>query len=843
MPAHGFQLRFAMLLPIFLAVTTAAAGAKLAGRSVADVLDEFRGDGLPLVYSTSLVGRDLLVLREPADDEPQQRLEALLAPHGLELRPVEGMLLVVRAEAATVATHGDLLVLVRQDSGAPIAGPVILDAGTLPAVESHGVGLLHFTQVPDGTHDFLVTAAGFHEQRQAIEVEAGGTSVLVVRMAPAPVELSPLVVSSSRYALERDATMAPAILDRRAIESTPDLGNDPLRAVQRLPGVGAGGLSAQSHMRGGKRDEVGVYLNGHQLLDPFHVRDYQNIFSVIDVRAIASMEVYTGGFPSRYGNRTSGLVLIDADNPAAPGRTELGFSTYNASILTAGTGPDGEWDWLVSARYSTLDEFINARLGSPSYYDGFLQLGFSPDAGTRVLVSALVADDRVDITLENDGEEQERSSSDTRNRQFWLSVVQDWTPALHSTTVVSHVSLDNERLGILAGPDEIDGRVVDRRDVTLSGVRSDWRLSIDHHTLMVGIEYRDEAASYDYTSDVRYLEETPIFEGRPASVSRRTVSRRRGSSFSLYLADRWRVSERWTLEAGVRWDRQTYTRTEDDSQISPRLAARRLLGEDAELRLSWGRFSQPQGIGELQVEDGVDSFGSAEEVDHWIASYRRRLSPTMTLRTEAYYKVLRQLRPRFENLFDPLELIPELQPDRIRLDPTSGRAYGVEVSLAHAPGESFSWWASYALSDVDERIDGRTEPRSWDQRHAIQAGVAWTPGAWELTLAGSWHSGWPTTDLALVRAGNAEDDHGAPFVLDPGPRNAASLGSFASIDLRISRRFKVGEGKLVGFFELTNALDRENPCCVDYESDDGQLLRSEDNWLPIVPALGISWEF
>ena len=56
-------------------------------------------------------------------------------------------------------------------------------------------------------------------------------------------------------------------------------------------------------------------LNGQRLLDPFHIRDYQSLFSAIDARAIAGMEVYTGGFPVRYGDKIGALVLVDALDP------------------------------------------------------------------------------------------------------------------------------------------------------------------------------------------------------------------------------------------------------------------------------------------------------------------------------------------------------------------------------------------------------------------------------------------------------------------------------------------------------------------------------------------------
>ena len=82
----------------------------------------------------------------------------------------------------------------------------------------------------------------------------------------------------------------------------------------------------------------------------------------------------------------------------------------------------------------------------------------------------------------------------------------------------------------------------------------------------------------------------------------------------------------------------------------------------------------------------------------------------------------------------------------------------------------------------------------------------------------------------------------------PGPRNAEQLATFASIDVRLSRRFDVPRGRLLAFVEVSNVLNRRNVCCVDWDLDedaDGNpfLENSLDYWMPLLPAIGILWEF
>jgi outer membrane receptor protein involved in Fe transport len=193
-------------------------------------------------------------------------------------------------------------------------------------------------------------------------------------------------------------------------------------------------------------------------------------------------------------------------------------------------------------------------------------------------------------------------------------------------------------------------------------------------------------------------------------------------------------------------------------------------------------------------------------------------------------------------------MIPELAPDRVRLDPASARAAGIELTLEYRGAEDLDWWVTYSLAKVTDRIDGDNQRRSWDQRHAVQAAVAWRPEPWEIGVAVSVHTGWPTTGMALGMAPPEEGADEPVYFPIPGPRNAERLGTFAQVDFRVSREITVSRGRLSAFFEVTNATNRRNDCCIDYDIDEDAagnafLDRTVDQWLPLIPAFGIFWEF
>ena len=107
------------------------------------------------------------------------------------------------------------------------------------------------------------------------EAEIQAQAPLVELGAPAdptrPV-LETITVSASRYHLSRELANSLFYIDQRTIQNMPDIGEDPVRIAQRLPGTAAGGFSAKTHFRGGEEGETGIILNGHRLFDPFHVR-------------------------------------------------------------------------------------------------------------------------------------------------------------------------------------------------------------------------------------------------------------------------------------------------------------------------------------------------------------------------------------------------------------------------------------------------------------------------------------------------------------------------------------------------------------------------------------------
>ena len=658
--------------------------------------------------------------------------------------------------------------------------------------------------------------------------------------AVAASNLEEVVVQTSRYTVATDNQGSHAFLTQDQVKSMPRLADETLRAVQRLPGVASNGFSSLNSIRGGEPGETAILLDGLRLFEPFHLKNFLSPVSLLDSRVIESIDVYSGGYPAIYGDRMSAIIDATSIHPAQPRYYELGLSLFHTSGIAYREFMDGRASALVSARRSNvgdLVQFSESDFGKPNYSDAFVRLDYKIDDDSRAAFNFLASRDRIDA-IRSSG--IERSKAEYENVYAWATLQHDWSGRADSRLIASFTDITNERGGTVDDPGHRRGTVVDDRSFHIGGLRLDNRFDGDRIRHRFGVEVRELWGDYRYRSDVQFEPGFPFPDSPGFSRQRALDPAPQGFESSAYWDGKARLGQRWTVQAGLRLDTQTYDGSGDAEQWSPRLSVLYDLDPRTHLRASWGRFFQSQGINELQVEDGVARFYQAQHADHAILSVDHAFNQQLSLRVEGYKKFYRRIHPRYENLFDPLVLLPEAEFDRVMIDPDSARATGLEVLLRLQSFGDWSGWLGYSWSRTEDLIAGHDVPRSWDQRQAVNLGLSWTHGPWSATVTDSYHTGWPTTVATFSPTATPQ--------VTFGTRNAARFGSYNSLDFRVTRTFTLSRGVLDVFVEATNVLSNENSCCVDYSVRSNSngvqyLARSIDNWLPLVPSAGVLWRY
>ncbi len=833
------------LLLLIVAARFAVAAAGYDNLSLEQAIDRLGDEGLRVFYSSDLVKPWMRVRQEPAASNPRDVLTEILSPYGLATETAaDGALVVVRAASPAAPTTGTVRGrLVQQSSGKPMAGVKLRLSSQADIALTDTDGRFEFLRVAPGTHRLrLDTGAGVSPGR--VQVRAGEVSRLAIEGTRLPqTDLAEVIVSASRYELFRHTGPSASAFTAADLELLPEIGDDGLRAVSRLPGTAGNDVSAKSNVRGGEVDETLVRFDGLRLYNPFHLKDFQSLFSAIDPSLIEELNIYTGGFPVTYGDRMSSVIDITPLAPTEALYRELSLSFFNASALAAGSFNDGQSDWLVSARRGNLDlmfDVFDPDRGDPRYVDIYARFGHRFNEGLRVSGNLLVFDDDIKIF---DDEQDERAKANYQDEYYWLRF--DLTPSdvLQGSLIAARIDMDSKRRGTSEQDGISVGELYDKRDFDIWVFQTDWSWrATDRLLVQGGAEWRDEEGSYAYQDEVEFslLFLTPGAETDPQRTTDLDASPD-GSSYGIYGNLRFDVLDWLTTEAGLRWDKETLSRRNDE-QFSPRLSLLADITDRTSLRLSWGRFFQAQSVNELQISDGVTEFFPAQRADHWIASIEHGFRNGIDLRVEAFRKEYRDPRPRYENLLNSLILLPELKPDRVEVAPDKATAEGIEISLSRFSTDPLNWWASYTWSVIEDDFSVTQRPRNWDQTFTWQGGISWRTARWELSLSGSYRRGWPTTDAFLV----ASDP--IPLVAT-GSRNGERLSSSISLDARVARKYDLGDaGKLTVFGQLNNMLNRGNKCCVEYEVEEfenGEPYLDLENkkGVPVVPSLGVTWQF
>ena len=660
--------------------------------------------------------------------------------------------------------------------------------------------------------------------------------------------LPEIIVNSSVYSIRYQQAGSHTFLDRDFVSDLPDVGEEALRAIDRLPGVANGGVSTRSHVRGGAKNEQLILLDGLRLYEPYHLKDFQAFQSIINESAIDGIDFYTAGYQARYGDRMSGVIDIGLRPPPEMTETELGISIFNTSALSTGRFLADRGDWLVSGRRSNLasvNRALKKDYGEPDFEDVLAHVGWQWTERSYVAANFLFSRDRISIA-QADG--SETAIAAYRNNVGWLKMDFDWSDAVSVTTIASATDIANSRDGQVDIADTVAGTVADSRSFSTIGLKQDWQIIIsDRWILRTGIDITVLHAAYNYASTLSIFPPfEQLFDNQPLLVRSQRV-RPKGEQYASYVEGRFKVRDNIFIDMGLRLDRQTYSVAKSDEQSSPRLNVLYRLSDQTELRAGVGRFYQAQEINELQVNDGLVDFFAPQHANHFVASLLHSFPAAVDLRIEFYQKNYFDLSPRFENVFNTLVLLPELQIDRLRIDADRSLVRGAEISVSGGGDEDkLRWWLGYSWSRAEDTVGSRDVRRSWDQTHAVKFGVISDWGRWTLGAAGSWHSGWPKTNLRLEPTMNP--DGSAGWLASTTPHNSLHYDSFQSLDVRASRVFELPRSELTAFIEVSNLLNRENGCCTAYSmrmADNGSssLKKENDHWLPLVPSIGVLWRF
>jgi len=688
----------------------------------------------------------------------------------------------------------------------------------------------HLQLKSDGQRRFIVTRATEPSPPRSVQ----DTPLTEIR------PLDEITVFASRYVLRDDesSTAAAGAYSHDDIEQVPGSQQDAMRAIRTVPGL-ADNLSSRPYVRGAFLEDVLVQFDGVAMVDPFHFKNFQNLISAFDPATVERIDIYTGGFPVKYGTRSGGVIDITPRAVDSGYEHSLGADLLSYDLSSVGRSESLPIDWLATARRSTPNVTLQPAgdIGEPSYFDvlGRLRWRIAPNAA--LTFGGLMLDDQVSSSSVDVGIQQ----AVAHDRDIYAWGIAEWAPssAIHSRSSIALTDSARNFTGQLNLPGAASGQLAENRDVTTIDLRTDWTYLQSAALLWdFGAETTLEYAELNFARSLSLTQSLASSLNTPTVASVNSVQSPRSNTLGLYgsARRRWQKLE---IEVGLRLDSQDYRRLGSHTQVSPRINLRFDPTSRWHLYGSWGHFQQAERVGEWRVEENQAAPDPATRVVEIIGGLEHESSPALHWRLELYNNHWLTVHPYFDNYLDPLALIPELGLDRVRIAPRGGDSTGLELSATDHFAGNWELSGSYTLSRATDDLPGRDVLRSWNQTHALNAGIRWRRPLTSASLVFSWHTGWPNTPISLVPATATQ-----PAYLQIGPRNSGQWGDYVSVDVRVAHTFASHLGDFNLWLDTTNVINKANPCCSYYgqlDANGAYLPPVTTSWFPRVINIGFDW--
>lgn len=674
--------------------------------------------------------------------------------------------------------------------------------------------------------------------------------VVTANPLPKETELEPVIeeiVVTASYRLARN-TSDVRRLDATELATLPTIGNDTLRAVAHLPGVASSGVSAATRLRGGNTNELLYLIDSVELIEPFHLSEFHSLFSSVNANIVDSVEVFPGGYPANYGGKMSGLVSVDLITP----QEFEGAFDVNTVVASAHLGNShDEWSWLISARRSTIDlalEQLENDFGEPKFHDELFR-GSWQGTRQRWEIGLLNSSDAVELS---DPSLEESGSSSLDYRSAWVNSEFTLTDHLYSALQLTLIHREGTSEGELDNSDLAEGAL--KKDISFLSIQltNDWSWhGYEDHSIEFG--WFAERQNADFSTELS-AEFGPLGQALRGveSTQRDLEVDRWGVVLGTYVLGQSR-SGNFDIDWGVRFTHQRIDPAKSNT-LEPRVQLSwhpgrtamddRKRGPDAAAAL-WsfsvdiGRYAQPQDLFQVQIDDGLVELQDPQRNDQ-VGFSVERLGKKKRLQASFYYRHIHDPWSRFDNVYNPWVLLPELQPDRVELRASRARSWGAEMLASNLEGAAVRWSLSYTWAKTTERINRRNVPRPWEQRHSVKA-RAWVESSkWQLGVSVIGRSGWPTTPLLTNQAALDEQLY------------TDKLPDFWTVDVHAARFFRLGNLQGTAYIDISNTTNRANVGGFTYslaEEEDqtaidfADAIRRDSKLLPVFPTLGlrVSW--
>ena len=706
-------------------------------------------------------------------------------------------------------------------------------------------GCFELTDVREGEQELTASAVGFLLVKRTVLVPAGASVDVTVVISDGTSAYTETVDVRGLAPMTR---REPALAAERTLGSTELqqlrglLTNDPLRAVQILPGVTAGDdFRSEFAVRG--IGVQGMTFTFEGISTPFLLHTVQQVHdggsvAMVNGDVLGEVSLLSGAFPQRHGNRV-GAELDFRLREGSRERTQshISVSAIDASVTAEGPigrpSDDGETDapgqvarpargsWLASARKSYLDLIVD-RL----YPQQNLSFGFA-DTQARLVYDASPRH-QLQLAFTGGRSRLERppdrlgagNLKDADNQSAMAVLTWRYVPSPRVTLTQRVSAIENGFRNLSRDGAELDSGnardAVYRAEVVFApsrtvlvetGGEARWssgsarQQRLVSGQLLVRESYDASATAVSAYAQVRWASSGGVSVTPGLRVDRRSlVGRTTASPWALAL---WPVARRISLRAGGGLSQQEPGFAERlGTRGNPALLAERAYHAD------------------LGVEGSIGATGRWQVTGYDREDRNALRLPDAEMRVVNGALALASVTSRYQSVLD-------------------GRARGVEWLLQRQSPNGFSGWASYAFGTVTarDRTTGESFAGDFDQRHTVSLyGSYRVNDRLSVSARFRYGSNFPTT-------GYWESRDGGYYVSNE--RNTLRVPAYSRLDVRANRAFTWDRARVTLFLEAINVYNRTNVrfALPSVNRRTFEATNLYESMAPLIPSFGVLIEF
>lgn len=608
---------------------------------------------------------------------------------------------------------------------------------------------------------------------------------------------------------------------------------DVFRSLQLLPGISAKENSSQLNIRGSSADQNLVLFDGFTLYNLDH---FFGVFSALNPNVIKNIQVYLGGFDSRYGERVSGIVDITGKSGNQEKPTFYGGINLISANLAAEIPVNNKFTIVAAARRAYSDIYSSwladalladkvkparrfqsaANIIEPTFYFGDfnLKMTYTPNHTENISFSIYGAKDDLNSSNQYNNNQFTVFTEDLNqwgNYGFGISWKKQQNAKYFTNFQVGHSGYFNDYYNntVFSGEipaDNFPSRIPGLSENLIVNEENDL---IDYFFSMQNKFVFNRKNQFEFGMSIKYNKYSFYKDATSEFIYDDTESS--AMLYNLYFQDNITPVKNLSIKPGLRLN---YYDGTGKLYLEPRFSINYKTKKNVVFKMASGKYYQY-----LNKMPSEQNFGYNR--DFWVLSDDEQ-HPTVSSNhfilganyeikhlffdVEVYYKSVKGLQ---EYLFypSPEERSPAAPiPQNSNIDLSkfisgTGKAIGIDF-LAKYENTSFTSWLSYSLSKSTRNFNeinlGENIPAAFDQTHEIKWTNIYSYQKWNFSTLALFTTGHPYI------ANTSKDDYFNTI------RIYGRLPDYFRIDFSLNYNFNIKNVNIKPGLSILNVLNTEN---------------------------------